>query len=160
MIHQHIEWLPGNRVSWPMFFICSTWAPQMACGANTEQLLSSADDQGAALMVQGTELPASLTLGPASLEASMQGAGMTPEIQALWKVPAAQATGSALFKLDSTQVTCKAPALDLSAIMHVRPAPMEDIKKATTQVGLAQRTVQVSLIQKGAGMHVWLAPLN
>ena len=58
---------------------------------------------------QGTELPASMTLGPASLEASMQGTGMAPEIKALWQVPAAQATGSALLNIDSTKITCNAP---------------------------------------------------
>ena len=83
---------------------------------------------------QGTELPASMTLGPASLEASMQGTGMAPEIKALWQVPAAQATGSALLNIDSTKITCNAPSLDLSAIMHVRPPPMEALKNARTQV--------------------------
>ncbi|KAK9862508.1 hypothetical protein WJX84_009406 [Apatococcus fuscideae] len=86
-----------------------------------------------AYLPQGTELPASLTLGPASLEASMQGTGMAPEIKALWEVPAAQATGSALLNIDSTKITCMAPSLDLSAVMHVRPPPMEALKNARTQ---------------------------
>ena len=42
---------------------------------------------------------------------------MTPEIKALWQVPAAQASGSALFTFDSTKLTCRAPSLDLSAVI-------------------------------------------
>lgn len=64
----------------------------------------------------------------------MQGTGMAPEIKALWQVPAAQATGSALLNIDSTKITCKAPSLDLSAVMHVRPPPMDALKNARTQV--------------------------
>ncbi|KAK9804274.1 hypothetical protein WJX72_004315 [[Myrmecia] bisecta] len=82
---------------------------------------------------KGTNLPASVVLGDSEIQATMIGSHLAPDIRTRWKAPTAQAHGTTHMTRDSTHFTCKAPALDLTGSLHLRPATFEQIKQAVTQ---------------------------
>ncbi len=70
---------------------------------------------------------------------------MSPRIAATWQLPAASANGTAKLSRETTEVTCKAPAVDVSAALHVVPPSFEAIKKAVTQAEITALAQPVHL---------------
>ncbi|KAL0047976.1 hypothetical protein WJX82_004829 [Trebouxia sp. C0006] len=91
----------------------------------------------------GTVLPKALTLGPGEVQASMEGSHTNPTIQATWQVPVAQASGQVKLDKDSMHLSAKAPALDVSGILHMRPPPPEKTRAAVTQAEMTAVSVPV-----------------
>lgn len=60
-----------------------------------------------ASILQGTVLPKALVLGPGEVQGSMQGPHTNPTIQAIWKVPAAQASGQVKLDKDAMRLSAK-----------------------------------------------------
>ena len=79
------------------------------------------------------KLPAPLILGKGTVKGSLAGSLMAPDLRTTWDLPEANASGSLEVSRETTKVTCKAPALDVSAALHVVPPDMEAVKKAVTQ---------------------------
>lgn len=88
-------------------------------------------------LLQGMHLPPSLVLGAGSVQGSMRGSHVAPEIAAKWELPEASAAGTADFSPTTTAVTCAAPAIDVSGALHVTPADSEAVKRATTQAEMS-----------------------
>jgi len=76
---------------------------------------------------------------------AMEGSLMAPRIAATWQLPAASASGTANLSRETTEVTCKAPAIDVSAALHVVPPSFEAIKKAVTQAEITALAQPVCL---------------
>jgi hypothetical protein len=90
------------------------------------------------------QLPPSLQMGEGHVRGSMEGSLMAPKITATWQLPAASAAGTANLSRETTEVTCKAPAIDVSAALHVVPPSFDAIKKAVTQAEITALAQPVS----------------
>ena len=53
------------------------------------------------------------------------------------QAPEAAASGSVNLSRDSNSFTCRAPAVDVSASLLLKPAPIDAVKTVLTQVNLA-----------------------
>jgi hypothetical protein len=82
---------------------------------------------------QGTPLPAATELGDSSVHGSMAGSFLAPDIHVRWEAPAASASGTADFSRDANRFTCRAPSLDVSGALFLRPAPFDAVKAVLTQ---------------------------
>ena len=82
---------------------------------------------------QGARLPPSLVLGEGNVKASMEGSALAPDVSTQWEAPRAEASGTATFTRDATHFACRAPALDVSGVLHMRPPPFEMVKAVTSQ---------------------------
>ena len=85
-------------------------------------------------------------MGEGSVQGSLEGSLLAPEVSASWQLPQASASGTASIAREVTRVTCKAPALDVSAALHVVPPDFEAVKKAVTQTEISALAVPVSLM--------------
>lgn len=84
--------------------------------------------------VKGAPLPPAMELGDSSVHGSMQGSFLAPDLHMRWEAPAASASGTAEFSRDANRFTCRAPALDVSGALFLRPAPFDAMKAAISQV--------------------------
>lgn len=78
-------------------------------------------------------LPTALVLGPADIEATMKGSHLAPVIDVKFGVSETNAKGRVTFKRESTAIDLTSPQFDVSAVMHVNPASIADVKAAITQ---------------------------
>lgn len=76
-----------------------------------------------------------MELGNASLAGTMEGSFLAPDMHMSWEAPAAAASGSVDLSRDSNSFTCRAPAVDVSAALLLKPAPIDAVKTVLTQVG-------------------------
>ena len=83
---------------------------------------------------QGTPLPPSMELGDASVRGTLAGSFLAPDMHMRWEAPAASASGSVDFSRDANCFTCRAPAVDVSGTLLLRPPSLEAIKSAVSQV--------------------------
>lgn len=90
-------------------------------------------------------LPSSLVMGEGSVQGTMRGSLLAPEVAATWQLPSASASGTAALARETNKVTCKAPAIDVEAALHVVPPDFEAVKRATTQAEISALAVPVSL---------------
>lgn len=90
-------------------------------------------------------LPPSLVMGEGNVQGSLQGSLLAPEVAASWQLPEASASGTASIAREVTKVTCKAPAFDVSAALHVVPPDFEAVKNAVTQAEISALAVPVSI---------------
>ena len=79
------------------------------------------------------KLPAPLILGNGTVTGSLEGSLVAPDLKTAWHLPEANASGRLEVSRVTTKVTCKAPALDVSAALHVVAPDLEAVKKAVTQ---------------------------
>lgn len=93
----------------------------------------------ARLREQGAPLPPSLELGEASAAGVMEGSFLAPDLAISWAAPAASASGTARFQRDATRLTVRAPTVDLSAALLLRPPPLDALRRVTTQARSASR---------------------
>ena len=89
-------------------------------------------------------LPPSLIMGEGSVQGTLKGSLLAPEVATTWQLPSASASGTAAIARDVTKVTCKAPAIDVEAALHVIPPDFEAVKRATTQAEISALAVPVS----------------
>lgn len=82
---------------------------------------------------QGTQLPAALVLGEASMTGRMEGSQLAPEISATWAARGAEASGTAALSRNAMRFTCQAPALEASGALFLRPPPLHAVKTVVTQ---------------------------
>ena len=75
-----------------------------------------------------------MELGDASLAGTMEGSFLAPDMHMSWEAPAAAASGSVDLSRDSNSFTCRAPAVDVSAALLLKPAPIDAVKTVLTQV--------------------------
>jgi hypothetical protein len=75
-----------------------------------------------------------MELGESSARGSMQGSFLAPDLSMTWEAPAASASGTAEFSRDASRFTCRAPSLDVSGTLFLRPPPFESMKAVITQV--------------------------
>ena len=103
------------------------------------------------LLLQGAPLPP-MELGDASLVGTMEGSFLAPDMHLSWEAPEAAASGSVDLSRDSNSFTCRAPAVDVSASLLLKPAPIDAVKTVLTQVRLllllADRISSVSIKQQ------------
>ena len=76
-----------------------------------------------------------MELGDATVAGVMEGSFLSPDMRLSWEAPAAAATGSVDLSRDSNSFTCRAPAVDVSASLLLKPAPFDAVKTVLTQVG-------------------------
>ncbi len=75
-----------------------------------------------------------MELGVASLAGTMEGSFLAPDMHLSWEAPEAAASGSVDLSRDSNSFTCRAPAVDVSASLLLKPAPIDAVKTVLTQV--------------------------
>ena len=75
-----------------------------------------------------------MELGVASLVGTMEGSFLAPDMHLTWEAPEAAASGSVDLSRDSNSITCRAPAVDVSAALLLKPAPIDAVKTVLTQV--------------------------
>ena len=78
-------------------------------------------------LLQGAPLPP-MELGVASLAGTMEGSFLAPDMHLSWEAPEAAASGSVDLSRDSNSFTCRAPAVDVSASLLLKPAPIDAVK--------------------------------
>ncbi|KAL3160063.1 hypothetical protein ABBQ38_009778 [Trebouxia sp. C0009 RCD-2024] len=105
-------------------------------GLPTEALLKS-------YLPPGTALPKALTLGPGEVQGSMEGPHTNPTIRATWQVPVAEASGQVKLDKDAIHMSAKAPALDVSGVLHMRPPAPQVVRAALTQAEVSAVSVPV-----------------
>lgn len=88
-----------------------------------------------------------MELGRGKAHGTMQGSHLAPVIDGSWSLPDAQAEGSLTLERETIRMSARAPALDMSGVLHVRPAAHEDMKRAVTQAEMAELT---ALVLEGA----------
>ena len=76
-----------------------------------------------------------MELGDATVAGVMEGSFLSPDMRLSWEAPAAAASGSVDLSRDSNSFTCRAPAVDVSASLLLKPAPFDAVKTVLTQVG-------------------------
>ena len=112
-------------------------------------------------MQQGTPLPPATELGDSSVHGSMAGSFLAPDLHVRWEAPAASASGTANFSRDANRFTCRAPSLDVSGALFLRPAPFDAVKAVLTQARPLDSQQKInfhSFRGKGAGVNaVWEA---
>ena len=101
----------------------------------------------AALWLQGASLPPAMELGRGKAHGTIQGSHLAPVIDGTWNLPDAQAEGSLTLERETIRMSARAPALDMSGVLHVRPAAHEDMKRVVTQAEMAELT---ALVLEGA----------
>ncbi len=101
----------------------------------------------AAVKLQGASLPPAMEFGRGKVHGTMQGSHLEPVIDASWNLPEAQAEGSLTLERETIRMSARAPALDMSGVLHVRPAAHEDVKRVVTQAEMAELT---ALVLQGA----------
>ena len=69
----------------------------------------------------------------------MEGSFLAPDLAISWAAPAASASGTARFQRDATRLTVRAPTVDLSAALLLRPPPLDALRRVTTQARSASR---------------------
>ncbi|KAK9840821.1 hypothetical protein WJX81_007219 [Elliptochloris bilobata] len=106
---------------------------------------------------KGTQLPAALVLGEASVRGRMKGSQLAPEISATWAAPAAGASGTAALSREATRFTCQAPALEASGTLFLRPPPLHAMKDVVTQ---AEATTLAQMQLEGADLDVNMRALD
>lgn len=79
-----------------------------------------------------------MELGDASVAGTMEGSFLAPDMHMAWEAPAAAASGSVDLSRDANSFTCRAPALDISGALLLKPAPIDAVKTVLTQVRLAE----------------------
>ncbi len=75
-----------------------------------------------------------MEVGNASVAGTMEGSFLAPDMHMAWEAPAAAASGSVDLSRDANSFTCRAPALDVSAALLLKPAPIDALKNVFTQV--------------------------
>ena len=75
-----------------------------------------------------------MELGDASVAGTMEGSFLAPDMHLSWEAPEAAASGSMDLSRDSNSFTCRAPAVDVSAALLLKPAPIDAVKTVLTQV--------------------------
>lgn len=65
---------------------------------------------------------------------TMEGSFLAPDMHMSWEAPEAAASGSVDLSRDSNSFTCRAPAVDVSAALLLKPAPIDAVKTVLTQV--------------------------
>ena len=75
-----------------------------------------------------------MEVGDASVAGTMEGSFLAPDMHLSWEAPAAAASGSVDLSRDANSFTCRAPALDISAALLLKPAPINALKTVLTQV--------------------------
>ena len=75
-----------------------------------------------------------MEVGDASVAGTMEGSFLAPDMHMSWEAPAAAASGSVDLSRDANSFTCRAPALDVSAALLLKPAPIDALKTVLTQV--------------------------
>ena len=100
--------------------------------------------------LQGAPVPP-MELGDASVAGVMEGSFLSPDMHLTWEAPAAAASGSADLSRDSNSFTCRAPAVDVSASLLLKPAPFDAVKTVLTQVGHCICRPRLQLILPGTG---------
>ena len=75
-----------------------------------------------------------MELGDATVAGVMEGSFLSPDMRLSWEAPAAAASGSVDLSRDSNSFTCRAPAVDVSASLLLKPAPFDAVKTVLTQV--------------------------
>ena len=88
-----------------------------------------------------------MELGRGKVHGTMQGSHLAPVIDGSWNLPDAQAEGSLTLEQETIRMSAHAPALDMSGVLHVRPAAHEDMKRVVTQAEMAELT---ALVLEGA----------
>ena len=94
-------------------------------------------------LLQDAELPPALVLGRGSVQGSMTGSALAPEIRTTWAAEGAEAHGTADFSPLRTAFACTAPAVEGSAVLRLKPPDMEAMKAAVTQAQVAAAAAQV-----------------
>lgn len=82
---------------------------------------------------QATPLPAATELGDSSVQGTMAGSFLAPDLHMRWEAPAVAASGTADFSRDANRFTCRAPSLDVSGALFLRPPPFDAVKAVLTQ---------------------------
>ena len=106
------------------------------------------------------KLPPSLILGRGTVKGSLKGSLMAPDLKTAWTLPEANATGGLEVSRETTRVTCKAPALDVSAALHVVPSDIEEMKKAITQAQVTALAAPVSPLAMSKDEKWWRRSYN
>lgn len=75
-----------------------------------------------------------MELGESSVRGTMAGSMLAPDLHMRWEAPAASASGSADFSREANRFTCRAPSLDVSGALFLRPPPFDAVKAVLTQV--------------------------
>jgi hypothetical protein len=75
-----------------------------------------------------------MEVGDTSVAGTMEGSFLAPDMHMSWEAPAAAASGSVDLSRDANSFTCRAPALDVSAALLLKPAPIDALKTVLTQV--------------------------
>ena len=88
-----------------------------------------------------------MELGRGKAHGTMQGSHLAPVIDGSWTLPDAQAEGSLTLERETIRMSARAPALDMSGVLHVRPAAHEAMKRVVTQAEMAELT---ALVLEGA----------
>ncbi|CAL8466123.1 g5659 [Coccomyxa elongata] len=84
-------------------------------------------------MPKATPLPAATELGDSSVQGTMAGSFLAPDLHMRWEAPAVAASGTADFSRDANRFTCRAPSLDVSGALFLRPPPFYAVKAVLTQ---------------------------
>lgn len=85
---------------------------------------------------QATPLPVATELGDSSVQGTMAGSFLAPDLHMRWEAPAVAASGTADFSRDANRFTCRAPSLDVSGALFLRPPPFDAVKAVLTQACL------------------------
>ena len=94
-------------------------------------------------MLQEAELPPVLVLGRGSVQGSMLGSALAPQLRTTWAAEGAEARGSADFDPTKTALAWSAPAVEGSAVLRLKPPNMDALRAAVTQAQVAALAAQV-----------------
>ncbi len=96
-----------------------------------------------------------MELGVASLVGTMEGSFLAPDMHMTWEAPEAAASGSVDLSRDSNSFTCRAPAVDVSAALLLKPAPIDAVKTVLTQVNrmLGRPLTRLTYVLDATGAH-------